>query len=96
MLILKQIFLHVLKDGNIYLQFVLCELLNLLSFAAKLASWRWRSRFGRPSMHKLGADPTGTYCKIPDGWLKEKAGDFNFICTNCTQYFGLCICWFPM
>ncbi|KAF2362079.1 Transmembrane protein 65, partial [Trinorchestia longiramus] len=40
----------------------------------KLASWRWRSRFGRPSsVHKLGADPTGTYCAIPEGWLKEKA-----------------------
>nr|XP_027220270.1 uncharacterized protein LOC113812563 isoform X1 [Penaeus vannamei] len=39
----------------------------------KLASWRWRSRFGRPaSVHSLGADPTGTYCAIPQDWLQKK------------------------
>ncbi|XP_066943177.1 uncharacterized protein [Macrobrachium rosenbergii] len=42
----------------------------------KLASWRWRSRFGRPSsLHQLGADPTGTYCEIPQDWLKKKVAE---------------------
>ncbi|XP_042872303.1 uncharacterized protein LOC122253338 [Penaeus japonicus] len=42
----------------------------------KLASWRWRSRFGRPtSMQSLGADPTGTYCAIPQDWLQKKVAE---------------------
>ncbi|KAK7078228.1 Transmembrane protein 65, partial [Halocaridina rubra] len=42
----------------------------------KLASWRWRSRFGRPtSVHQLGADPTGTYCEIPQDWLQKKVAE---------------------
>ncbi|XP_071548048.1 uncharacterized protein [Panulirus ornatus] len=43
----------------------------------KLASWRWRSRFGRPaSLHSsLGADPTGTYCEIPQEWLQKKVAE---------------------
>ncbi|XP_042231056.1 uncharacterized protein LOC121872374 [Homarus americanus] len=42
----------------------------------KLASWRWRSRFGRPtSLHSLGADPTGTYCEIPQDWLQKKMAE---------------------
>ncbi|KAK3861838.1 hypothetical protein Pcinc_032238 [Petrolisthes cinctipes] len=45
----------------------------------KLASWRWRSRFGRPtSLHtQFGADPTGTYCEIPAEWLRKKAAERN-------------------
>ncbi|XP_069953768.1 uncharacterized protein [Cherax quadricarinatus] len=42
----------------------------------KLASWRWRSRFGRPaSLHALGPDPTGTYCEIPTEWLQKKVAE---------------------
>ncbi|XP_045585092.1 uncharacterized protein [Procambarus clarkii] len=42
----------------------------------KLASWRWRSRFGRPaSLHALGPDPTGTYCEIPADWLRRKVAE---------------------
>lgn len=44
----------------------------------KLASWRWRSRFGRPtSLHSPQPDPTGTYCAIPEEWLRKKAAEKN-------------------
>ncbi|XP_076041569.1 transmembrane protein 65 isoform X2 [Oratosquilla oratoria] len=37
---------------------------------------RWRSKFGRPSsVPPLGADPTGTYCEIPQDWLEKKVAE---------------------
>ncbi|KAG0725106.1 Transmembrane protein 65 [Chionoecetes opilio] len=45
----------------------------------KLASWRWRSQFGRPtSLHcpqSPQPDPTGTFCTIPEEWLQKKAAE---------------------
>ncbi|XP_052752846.1 uncharacterized protein LOC113510225 [Galleria mellonella] len=43
-------------------------------FEDKLAGQRWRSKFGRPSkVPTLGdVDPTGTYCPVPEDWLKKK------------------------
>lgn len=40
----------------------------------KLAGLRWRSKFGRPSkVPSLGdVDPTGSYCPVPEDWLKKK------------------------
>lgn len=42
----------------------------------ELAATRWRSRFGRPTkMPKLGdVDVTGSYCPVPEEWLKRKVG----------------------
>lgn len=42
----------------------------------KLAGQRWRSKLGRPSkVPTLGdVDPTGTYCPVPEDWLKKKYG----------------------
>ncbi|CAD7085874.1 unnamed protein product [Hermetia illucens] len=43
-------------------------------FVGVLAKTRWRSKFGRPAkMPALGqVDPTGSYCAVPDDWLKKK------------------------
>lgn len=43
-------------------------------YEGQLAASRWRSKFGRPSkLPKLGdVDPTGTYCPVPEDWLKKK------------------------
>ncbi|KPJ12218.1 Transmembrane protein 65 [Papilio machaon] len=43
-------------------------------FEDKLAGQRWRSKLGRPSkVPTLGdVDPTGTYCPVPEDWLKKK------------------------
>ncbi|GBP32067.1 Transmembrane protein 65 [Eumeta japonica] len=43
-------------------------------FEDKLACQRWRSKLGRPSkVPTLGdVDPTGTYCPVPEDWLKKK------------------------
>ncbi|KAG6462913.1 uncharacterized protein LOC115451989 [Manduca sexta] len=43
-------------------------------FEDKLAGQRWRSKFGRPSkVPTLGdVDPTGSYCPVPEDWLKKK------------------------
>ncbi|KAF9411176.1 hypothetical protein HW555_009949 [Spodoptera exigua] len=40
----------------------------------KLAGRRWRSKLGRPSkVPTLGdVDPTGSYCEVPEDWLKKK------------------------
>lgn len=40
----------------------------------KLAGRRWRSKLGRPSkVPTLGdVDPTGSYCEVPEDWLKNK------------------------
>lgn len=41
-----------------------------------LAASRWRSRFGRPTkLRTLGdVDPTGSYCPVPEEWLKKHLG----------------------
>lgn len=40
----------------------------------QLAVGSWRTRFGRLS-NKVGeVDPTGTFCAVPDEWLKKKLG----------------------
>ncbi|XP_044753678.1 uncharacterized protein LOC123313050 [Coccinella septempunctata] len=46
-------------------------------YEGQLAASRWRSRFGRPSkLPTLGdVDPTGTYCPVPEDWLKKKCAD---------------------
>ncbi|XP_049867130.1 uncharacterized protein LOC126367586 [Pectinophora gossypiella] len=43
-------------------------------FEDKLAGHRWRTKLGRPSkVPTLGdVDPTGTYCPVPEDWLKKK------------------------
>ncbi|XP_063702773.1 transmembrane protein 65 isoform X2 [Culicoides brevitarsis] len=42
----------------------------------ELAASRWRSKFGRPKMHVLGnVDPTGSYCRVPENWLKKQLVD---------------------
>ncbi|CAG4906381.1 unnamed protein product [Colias eurytheme] len=43
-------------------------------FEDKLAGQRWRTKLGRPSkVQTLGdVDPTGTYCPVPEDWLKKK------------------------
>ncbi|RXG70294.1 hypothetical protein Avbf_01314 [Armadillidium vulgare] len=42
----------------------------------KLASWHWRSKFGRPtSVHPSTVDPSGTYCEIPQDWLIKKVAE---------------------
>ncbi|XP_050521660.1 transmembrane protein 65 isoform X2 [Daktulosphaira vitifoliae] len=43
-------------------------------YKGQLAGFRWRSKFGRPSkVPKLGdVDPTGSYCPLPEEWLKKK------------------------
>lgn len=43
-------------------------------YEGQLAAHRWRSKYGRPSkLPTLGdVDPTGTYCPLPEDWLKKK------------------------
>lgn len=43
-------------------------------FPDTLAGQRWRTKLGRPSrVPTLGdVDPTGTYCPMPEDWLKKK------------------------
>ncbi|RZC37154.1 uncharacterized protein BDFB_012097, partial [Asbolus verrucosus] len=43
-------------------------------YEGQLAASRWRSKFGRPSkLPRLGdVDPTGSYCPVPEDWLKKK------------------------
>ncbi|XP_048479583.1 uncharacterized protein LOC105386928 isoform X3 [Plutella xylostella] len=43
-------------------------------FEDTLAGQRWRTKLGRPSrVPTLGdVDPTGTYCPMPEDWLKKK------------------------
>ncbi|XP_047528357.1 uncharacterized protein LOC125065011 [Vanessa atalanta] len=43
-------------------------------FEDKLAGQRWRTKLGRPSkVPTLGdVDPTGSYCPVPEDWLKKK------------------------
>ncbi|XP_017774863.1 PREDICTED: uncharacterized protein LOC108561436 isoform X1 [Nicrophorus vespilloides] len=43
-------------------------------YEGQLAASRWRSKFGRPSkLPRLGdVDPTGSYCPVPEDWLKRK------------------------
>lgn len=58
----------------------------ILLLIDKLAGQRWRTKLGRPSkVPTLGdVDPTGTYCPVPEDWLKKKYGEslsykFQFI-----------------
>ncbi|XP_055637450.1 uncharacterized protein LOC129776077 isoform X2 [Toxorhynchites rutilus septentrionalis] len=47
-------------------------------FEGQLAATAWRSRFGRPSKLQpaLGdVDPTGSYCAVPEDWLRKKFAD---------------------
>ncbi|KAL0272119.1 UNVERIFIED_CONTAM: hypothetical protein PYX00_005211 [Menopon gallinae] len=43
-------------------------------YEGQLAATRWRSKFGRPSkLPTVGdVDPTGSYCHLPEDWLKKK------------------------
>ncbi|XP_044271595.1 uncharacterized protein LOC123015745 isoform X1 [Tribolium madens] len=43
-------------------------------YEGQLAASRWRSKFGRPSkLPRLGdVDPTGSYCPVPEDWLRKK------------------------
>jgi hypothetical protein len=45
-----------------------------ITLKGQLAASRWRSKFGRPSkLPRLGdVDPTGSYCPVPEDWLKKK------------------------
>lgn len=64
----------------------------------QLAASRWRSKFGRPSkVPRLGdVDPTGSYCLLPEDWLKRKCGmngvffDYLFYCLL-KKLIGLCM-----
>ncbi|GLV41915.1 uncharacterized protein CBL_00377 [Carabus blaptoides fortunei] len=46
-------------------------------YLGQLAASRWRSKFGRPSkLPSLGdVDPTGSYCPVPEDWLKKKCAE---------------------
>lgn len=52
-----------------------------LYFKDKLAAFRWRSKFGRPSkVPNLGdVDPTGSYCPVPEDWLYRKYGEYSIL-----------------
>ncbi|XP_071445659.1 uncharacterized protein [Hetaerina americana] len=45
-----------------------------MEYQGQLARVRWRSKFGRPSkLPRVGdVDPTGSYCPVPEDWLKQK------------------------
>lgn len=57
-----------------------------MNIEGQLAASRWRSKFGRPSkVPRLGdVDPTGSYCPVPEDWLKRKCG--------MSGYFQFCFC----
>lgn len=59
---------------TLFLYYVVYVCLNISK--GQLAASRWRSKFGRPSkLPRLGdVDPTGTYCPMPEDWLKKKFG----------------------
>lgn len=45
-------------------------------FQGKLASSNWRLKFGRRTGEQLGSvDPTGSYCAMPDDWIKKKLAE---------------------
>lgn len=45
-------------------------------FQVKLAASNWRLKFGRRSGEQLGSvDPTGSYCAMPDDWIKKKLAE---------------------
>lgn len=46
-------------------------------FQMKLAAAsNWRLKFGRRSEEQLGSvDPTGSYCAMPDDWIKKKLAE---------------------
>jgi hypothetical protein len=52
-----------------------------ITLKGQLAASRWRSKFGRPSkLPRLGdVDPTGSYCPVPEDWLKKKWGTKVFV-----------------
>lgn len=54
---------------------------SMFNATDKLAGQRWRSKLGRPSkVPTLGdVDPTGTYCPVPEDWLKKKYGKYIVI-----------------
>ncbi|XP_032592618.1 uncharacterized protein LOC116805352 isoform X1 [Drosophila grimshawi] len=41
-------------------------------FESQLAVGSWRTRFGRLSTKVGQVDPSGTFCAVPDEWLKKK------------------------
>lgn len=53
---------------------------NLPAYKGELAASRWRSRFGRPAkIRVLGdVDPTGSYCPVPEDWLKKHLSTIGF------------------
>lgn len=63
---------------NFRISFLLRFELSLYNFPDKLAGRRWRSKLGRPSkVPTLGdVDPTGSYCEVPEDWLKNKYGEY--------------------
>uniref|UniRef100_T1HBC0 Uncharacterized protein n=1 Tax=Rhodnius prolixus TaxID=13249 RepID=T1HBC0_RHOPR len=58
----------------------------------KLAAFRWRSKFGRPSkVPNLGdVDPTGSYCPVPEDWLYRKYAETASKPTS-SQLFGVAV-----
>lgn len=45
-------------------------------YQLKLAASNWRLKFGRRSGEQLGeVDPTGSYCAMPDDWIKKKLAE---------------------
>lgn len=50
---------------------------------ASLASSNWRLKFGRRNGEQLfSVDPTGSYCAMPDDWIKKKLADAAVRPTN--------------
>ncbi|KAG8237051.1 hypothetical protein J437_LFUL017185 [Ladona fulva] len=47
-----------------------------MEYQGQLARVKWRSKFGRPSkLPRVGdVDPTGSYCPVPEDWLRKKFG----------------------
>lgn len=52
-------------------------------FQVKLAASNWRLKFGKRSGEQLGSvDPTGSYCAMPDDWMKKKLAEAAVRPTN--------------
>lgn len=41
----------------------------------QLASSNWRLKFGRRNLDVGAVDPTGSYCAMPDDWIKKKLAE---------------------
>lgn len=66
-------------------------------FKEKLAASNWRLKFARKGGEQLGSvDPTGSYCAMPDDWIKKKLAEAAVRPSNDALFkskcYGLSIC----